>query len=107
MRMHVPLATLGTLLDLPAGVTVTGVDGSHGDTVLYLDGVPGIDADTVSAQYSVDAKGHRSFLGFVAPEAPAETPAPADEPTELPPETVGGTEAPAPEKPARRRGGSD
>jgi hypothetical protein len=106
MRMHVPLASLGTLLDLPAGVSVVGVDvaggpiSPQGVVELYLEGVRlEIEGEIVTAEYSVDAKGHRSFLRFKAPEpAPAppeqlDTPAPVTE-------IVGDVAADAPAKAA-------
>jgi hypothetical protein len=76
MRMHVPLSTLGTLLDLPPGVAVGSVDvGTEGVVVLHLDGDhPSLVAtddgnDTITAEYSVSGAGHRSFTRFV-PTAP-------------------------------------
>lgn len=87
MRMHVPLATLGTLLDLPAGVSVVGVDlaggpVSEGSVDLYLEGVQLlVDGEEITAEYSVDAHGHRSFVRFKAPEpTPEPLPPPEDPP---------------------------
>lgn len=110
MRMHVPLATLGTLLDLPAGVTVIGFDvaggpvSPQGVVELYLEGVVAVDdSDHVTAEYSVDAHGHRTFLRFKAPE-PATAPAELSEPPAGPvTETVGDV---APAAPKAKRGSS-
>jgi hypothetical protein len=131
MRMHVPLATLGTLLDFPAGVSVVGVSIDEQSVGLYLDGVhpdqvPGYPTMTdeevaakgrdVSAEYSVDVHGRRSFVRFKGPEP--EPAAPEDtgdqEPAQVT-ETVGTAEpantAPpsttgAPPATTRRRSGS-
>lgn len=102
MRMSVPLASLATLLDLPAGVSVTAVDGTGGIAVLHLDGIDHAghidDADDeVSAEYLVDANGRRSFTRFAAPEA---APLEATEP-EAPPAPVTELVGQAPAAPSK------
>lgn len=108
MRMHVSLPTLGTLLDLPAGVSVVTVGSTDDQVILHLDGVdPGIlddGDDVVTAEYSVDAKGHRRFGRFKAPEPTADlTPPPQDPPADLT-EDVGQVPPTATAKPGRRGG---
>lgn len=83
MQMHVPLAALGTLLDLPPAVSVTGVDATEGTVVLHLAGVPAGSSDAegrVSAEYECSTTGRRSFVRFKTPEPPEPEPAPAPSP---------------------------
>lgn len=82
-----PLATLATLLDLPAGVAVTSVTPAGDRVTLALDGpaVPvDVGAEEISAEYAVDTAGRRAFVCF-APVVVGddggitETPAPVEE----------------------------
>lgn len=112
MRMTVPLASLATLLDFPAGVSVLGVDGTEGVVVLHLEGaaLPAAEgADElvveITAEYLVDAKGHRSFLTFKAPEAPGPTPEDTTPPAPVT-DVVGAPPAPAKAAGATKKAGS-
>lgn len=113
MRMHVPLATLATLLDFPRGAHVVGVelagDGVDlalaGEIALEREGVPAGDGDQVSAEYSVDAKSHRSFTRWVLPDTPAMAAEETTDPGEPVTETVGST-TPAKAAGATKKAGS-
>lgn len=107
MRMSVPLSTLATLLDFPAGVSVTAVDGTAGVAVLTLDGCDaphlGDDVgDEITAEYSVDTNGRRSFAGFKSPTAPEPEPEPPAQVVAPVTETVG--QAPEPTPAPTKRG---
>lgn len=121
MRMHVPLASLGTLLDLPAGTHVVGVelagdgvdftlageialDREAGEIALDRDEVAGGDGDEVTAEYAVDAKSHRSFVRFKLPGQPVAEPVGTPEPEVPVTETIGATTPAETPKPAGRGG---
>ncbi|MCA1569750.1 MAG: hypothetical protein LC798_05395 [Chloroflexi bacterium] len=79
MKMTIPLESLAILLDLPAGVEVTEVevDGDAVDLTLAGEGwdkpkkgrgKKATAAERITADYTVDAHGHRTFNAFKLPD---------------------------------------
>lgn len=90
MRMIIPLGSLATLLDLPAGVEVTAAGVAGEGLELELVGVEwespkkgrggraAAAPERITADYSVDAAGRRTFNAFKLPDAQPEPPRDVD-----------------------------